>query len=481
MRRRLLFFVPIAALLAYACGSSADSSSGQAPPEGDEDGGPAAQDAGPPPPGDAGGDASDSGSTTASTQSLTLGHAFACAMKKSGAVKCWGSADQPIGTLGLEDTTDRGAKPGQMGAALPNVKLGAGRTATSIASGLDHTCAVLDDARVKCWGFGGDGELGIGSPTGRGGNPGDMGDALPFVDLGTGRTARSVAADEDHSCAILDDGHVKCWGANMHGELGLGDLASRGSKSGEMGDALPEVDLGTGRTALALALGTYRTCAILDDHSVKCWGWNGAGYLGIGDTSDRGDDPGEMGDALPRVNLGTGRTAVAIAASAETTCAVLDDGSLKCWGFVLGVFPSQSWGKSPSEMGDALPAVALGTARTAKRIALGPGEYCAILDDDTLKCWGTNDSGELGQGDTTARGDQASDMGDSLPRVDLGPNRKVTAVALGTSFACALLDGGDLKCWGKNDSGQLGLGDTSNRGDNPGEMGAALPNVDLGP
>jgi alpha-tubulin suppressor-like RCC1 family protein len=422
------------------------------------------------------------GSTPAptATQSLTLGFDFACAIKKSGDTKCWGE-NSILGKLGLGDTIDRGGMPGQMGAALPVVKLGAGRRATSISAGLAHTCVVLDDGHAKCWGFNSDGELGIGDPTSRGANAGDMGDALPSVDLGTGRTAKSIAAGEDHTCAILDDGHVKCWGANLHGELGLGDVASRGAPAGEMGDSLPAVVLGSGRTAVALALGTYRTCALLDDASVKCWGWNGAGYLGIGDTNDRGDQPGEMGDALPRVNLGTGRHALSIAAASETTCAVLDDGSLKCWGFAFGVFPTQAWGKSPSEMGNALPAYDLGTGRKVKAVALGASHSCAILDDDTLKCWGVNGDGELGLGDTAARGDQPAQMGDALPRVDLSAGRKVVAVALGTSSSCAVLDGGDLRCWGKNDVGQLGLGDKANRGDAPGEMGAALPNVDLGP
>jgi alpha-tubulin suppressor-like RCC1 family protein len=124
------------------------------------------------------------------------------------------------------------------------------------------------------------------------------------VDLGTGRTALALEASYLHTCALLDDGSVKCWGSNDGGRLGLGDLASRGDNPGEMGDALPAVNLGTGRTALALAVGQGHTCALLDDTvGVKCWGSNDAGQLGLGDTTRRGDDPGEMGDALPFVSL----------------------------------------------------------------------------------------------------------------------------------------------------------------------------------
>ena len=84
--------------------------------------------------------------------------------------------------------------------------------------------------------------------------------------------------------------------------------------------------------AIAVATGELHTCAILDDHRVKCWGYNAEGQLGLGDTRNRGDDSSTMGDNLPTVDLGTGRTASAIAASRNSTCALLDNGSVKCWG-----------------------------------------------------------------------------------------------------------------------------------------------------
>ena len=75
------------------------------------------------------------------------------------------------------------------------------------------------------------------------------------------------------------------------------------------------------------------TCALLDDRTVKCWGYNASGQLGQGDAADRGDSPGELGDNLAAVDLGTGRTATAIAAGGYHTCAILDDASVKCWGY----------------------------------------------------------------------------------------------------------------------------------------------------
>jgi alpha-tubulin suppressor-like RCC1 family protein len=108
-----------------------------------------------------------------------------------------------------------------------------------------------------------------------------------------------------YACALLDNKSVKCWGSNYNGQLGLGDTNSRGDAPGEMGDNLPAVDLGTGRTATAIFCTYSHTCALLDNKSVKCWGDNYNGRLGLGDTNHRGDEPGEMGDNLPAVDLGS--------------------------------------------------------------------------------------------------------------------------------------------------------------------------------
>src|SRR5690606_24683255 len=126
----------------------------------------------------------------------------------------------------------------------------------------------------------------------------------------------------------LDNGRVKCWGLNSSGQLGQGDTIRRGDQPGEMGNALAPIDLGTGRTATSVT----EACALLDNGSVKCWGLGNAGRLGAGDDQDRGDEPGEMGDALPAVALGAGRSAVAVSSSGLHACALLDNGTVKCWG-----------------------------------------------------------------------------------------------------------------------------------------------------
>ena len=415
-------------------------------------------------------------------ESITAGYDHSCALLDDGTVKCWGY--NAYGQLGLGDTSYRGDGPGEMGDSLPAVSLGTGRTAVAVTAGAAHSCALLDNGTVKCWGYNYDGELGLGDAALRGDGPGEMGDSLPAVALGAGRTAVTVAAGLWHTCALLDNGAVKCWGANAYGKLGLGDTAHRGDEPGEMGDNLSAAPLGTGRTAVAITAGIRHTCALLDDGTVRCWGGANRGQLGLGDTSERGDDPGEMGDKLPAVALGTGRTAIAIAAGYYHTCALLDDGTMKCWGQNasgdLGYGNTAIRGDGPGEMGNNLAAVALGTGRNAVTMTAGHMHTCAVLDNGTVKCWGDNSAGQLGLGDTADRGDDPGEMGNNLAAIALGTGRTAVAVTAGDQHSCALLDNATLKCWGQNVGGNLGLGDTAVRGDGPGEMGNNLAAVSLG-
>ena len=429
---------------------------------------------------------SDTGSPDAAgslhVRSVVAGAGYTCVILDDNSVKCWGNnAD---GQLGLGDQNNRGDSPNEMGDILPKVDLGKGRTAKTLSAG-GHTCVILDDNSVKCWGnntfFG---QLGQGDTNNRGDSPNEMGDKLPKVDLGAGRTAKAISVGDAHTCVILDDNSVKCWGNNADGQLGLGDQNDRGDSPNEMGDMLPKVDLGAGRTAKTLSAGGRNTCAILDDDSVKCWGYNRYGELGLGDQNRRGGAPKEMGDMLPKVDLGTGRTAKALSARGGYSCVILDDGNVKCWGYNdfagLGLGDTSNRGDAPKEMGDMLPKVDLGTGRTAKAISAGAYHTCAILDDNGVKCWGENGVGELGLGDTSDRGDAPNEMGDMLASVDLGTGRIAVGVSVGSSHTCVNLDDNSVKCWGDNHVGKLGLGDIKDRGDAPKEMGDMLPKVDLG-
>ena len=353
-----------------------------------------------------------------------------------------------------------------------------------VASGEFHTCAVLDDTRVKCWGNGLQVPLGYGDFLTRGENPEEMGDNLPFVDLGTEAFIIDITANAAHTCVLESGGVVKCWGSSVVGLLGLGDVENRGSGPGEMGDNLLPVDLG--RPVSRISAGPTHTCAVLDNGDVKCWGDAANGKLGQGVESailgPIGDEPGEMGNNLSAVDLGVGRSATQISAGGDHTCAVLDDQTVKCWGLgssgQLGYGDLSSRGSSPGEMGDNLPAVDLGGA--AIGICTGDDHTCAILSDSTVKCWGSAASGQLGYGDTFDRGFQPGQMGSNLPTVDLGTGRQPLDITCGDEHTCVLLDDTTVKCWGSGLNGRLGYGDTNSRGDEPLEMGDNLNPVDLG-
>jgi Regulator of chromosome condensation (RCC1) repeat len=220
--------------------------------------------------------------------------------------------------------------------------------------------------------------------------------------------------------------------------------------------------------AIAIASGRYHVCALLEDHRVKCWGTNSYGWLGLGDTRERGLDPAEMGDNLPTVDLGTGRTAKAITAGRYATCALLDDASVKCWGWgplaVGEKAPPGNIGDAPGEMGDALLPMDLGAGRTAKDVALGYYNGCVIRDDDSVICWGSSSANEeylpfAGKRLVRlagARGVLGVDVDGQVVVVSRGfnqtapaalvPPRKAIAVAGSEENACAIFEGDVVSC-----------------------------------
>ncbi|MDH3730256.1 MAG: hypothetical protein OES13_03865, partial [Acidimicrobiia bacterium] len=193
---------------------------------------------------------------------------------------------------GNTDTIGDDETPGTVGP----VDLGPGRTAVAITAGFSHTCAVLDNATVRCWGSSGSGQLGYGNTNiiGDDETPGTVGP----VDLGPGRTAVAITAGRLHTCAVLDNATVRCWGSSSDffgGQLGYGNTDTIGDD--ETPGSVGPVDLGAGRTAAAVTAGAAHTCAVLDDATVRCWGWGEFGQLGYGNTDNIGDDetPGTVG------------------------------------------------------------------------------------------------------------------------------------------------------------------------------------------
>jgi len=305
---------------------------------------------------------------------LSTGYYHTCAILDNGEAKCWGYDND--GQLG-----DGGTNTNTNAPSSTAIDLGTGRTAVAVSAGSLHTCVILDNGDAKCWGSDGIGQLGDG-----GTNTDTNAPSSTAINLGTGRTAVAVSAGTGHTCAILDNGDLKCWGNNGFGTLGDGTNTLRYAPSATA------VDLGTGRTAVAVSAGGLHTCAILDNGDLKCWGKDDYGQLGDGGSNSNTNAPSSTA-----INLGTGRTAVAVSAGEEHTCAILDNGETKCWG-------GDSWGQlgdggtNTNTNAPSSTAINLGTGRTA--VALSTDQYhtCAILDNGDLKCWGRDYNGQLGDG-----------------------------------------------------------------------------------
>ncbi len=399
---------------------------------------------------------------------LDAGGFHSCAVPLDGGVRCWGyGASGQLGygnpaTIGDDET------PASAGA----VNLGPGRTATAIATGDVHTCALLDDATVRCWGYGGDGRLGYG-------NTNDVADpsGVGAVYLGAGRTATAITAGAAHTCAILDDGSVRCWGYGggglpMDGRLGYGNTDNVGDD--ETPGSVGPVSLGQGRRAVAISAGGSHTCALLDDGSVRCWGRNSRGQLGYGNTRTVGDTPTNTPEQTGAVRLGA-HTAVAISAGRDHTCVLLDDHSVRCWGFglngQLGYGNTNNVGDTPGTTPDRMAPVNLGTGRTAVAISAGDAHTCAVLDRGAVRCWGLAKGGRLGYGNTDSVGDDEAPG--SVGPVDLGSGRTAVAISAGSEHTCARLDDGHVRCWGDGANGRLGYCRTTTIGDDetPGSAG----------
>ena len=254
------------------------------------------------------------------------------------------------------------------------------------------------------------------------------------------------AVGNDTVCALLSDNTLLCWGNNVYGQLG--------NKSFGNGRYIPTVITTIKETKVkTVKIGNSHTCVISDDGSVLCWGWNDSYQSG----PDTGDVCSNSSCALTPTepDLGNGNSAKAISLGAGFSCVILDDDSLKCWG-------ARANGKlgigSPSDDVLTPTTVNLGAGKKAKSISTGAQHACAILDDNTLKCWGLNQRGQLGYGDTSTR-----KAPETTTTVNLGQDRTAKAVSTGNEHTCAILDDDSVKCWGLNNLGQLGYGDTNNR------------------
>jgi hypothetical protein len=310
--------------------------------------------------------------------------------------------------------------------------------ALAVATGELHVCAILDDHKLKCWGENDAGQLGLGDPRNVIGSvAGEMGDALPPVDLGTGRTAQAVAAAVNGTCAILDDGSVKCWGMGAYTASGR----MVGNAPGDMGDQLAPLDFG-GRRAKLISM-QLSACAVMTDGTVWCWGNGG---------------PPAQAKALP-----AGKTITALAEySASRWIVLFDDGTI---GFLSGLGATSSF-SSQSPQDNLMRPISVPVGRKAIGISGIDNVYgrdgCLVLDDGTATCstggnavtaniaaigiWALGPNAVLTFDGTVHGG------GCGCPRLgtDVVPlgQRAVALTSGGGGFGCALLADGGIKCWG---------------------------------
>lgn len=420
---------------------------------------------------------------------VAAGGNHSCALQESGHVWCWGLNRR--GQLGDGTLVDR---------ALPVEVLDAGQSldATWISAGGEHTCAVLRNGVVDCWGYNSAGQLGSGSST-------NSPVPVPVID-GTDAAVTSVkrvTAGDEHTCALRSDGKVLCWGSNYFNQLGNASAV----------DSDVAVEAASLTNAIDVRTNVSHTCAITADNSLWCWGQNSSGQVGVNpDTSALVNVPTRVHNAddsafsgVTSVAVGFAHTcalrttgavyclgsnqrgqlgaeavattssvpllagqitgAVLLRAGSNQTCALVTSGGVRCWGDrMTGQLGDGHFGFEVS------PQTSLATGVTA--MSISDRASCAVVAGSKVRCWGANESGQLGDGSMVASAVPVTVKSDAS--TDLA---NVTAVGTGASFACGLLTDKTVTCWGANGQGQLGQGFLSARSLSPVAVQGGLAHV----
>ncbi len=356
--------------------------------------------------------------TQAATMSLAAAeNGPSAAIRASDTYFAWG--DNSDGQLGNGTIT---------GSRTPvDVDLPAGTTITAVTAGGLHSLALTSTGAVLAWGRNFSGQLGNGDTTNRS-TPVD-------VDLPAGTTITAIAAGAFHSLALTSAGTVLAWGENLHGQLGNGGTTNVSTPVG--------VSLPAGVTITAVAAGAAYSLALTSTGAVLAWGDNSNGQLGNGTTT---------GSSTPvDVDLPAGTTITAVAAGAAHSLALTSTGAALAWGNNAdGQLGNGDTTNRSTPVDVDLPA---GVTITA--VAAGGLHSLALTAAGAVVAWGRNASGQLGNGTTT---------GSSTPvDVDLPAGMTITAIAAGLDYGLALTAAGAVVAWGRNFSGQLGNGDTTNR------------------
>ena len=362
---------------------------------------------------------------------LSLGTSHSCALRTDGAVFCWGlNANGEVGDGTMVDNPT----PTQV-KGLPS-----GHKATQIGTAEEHTCALMDDGTVWCWGINDTLNLGqcngaalASSPTPLevpSWTPNTQTPASPTCDASTPFKASRLSLGGEHACAIGTDNALYCWGENTTG--------SEGGQAGQDPTVLPnvpgplKVDF-TG--AVDVQCGDDYSCLAKSDNSTWCFGGNQLNELANGNTS--------TGSFAPVAINGLSDTKT-LALDDETACIVTSTGGLFCWGNgQTGIFGT-----------DLTDNVAQATRITSCSQAYGGGTaetMCVTQTDGTLQCWGANDTGQCG-------------LGTSVANITTPTNALLTSVSaasLGADHTCAVTTDGALWCWGDDSHGQVGDGQIS--------------------
>ena len=339
---------------------------------------------------------------------VAVGTSHSCALLQSGGMRCWGS--NSVGQLG----------DGNLAAESPVVNVsGLDSGVAAIALGASHSCALLNTGELRCWGSNDAGELGDGNVA--------ASQPLPVTVVGLPQGVKAIAAGGSTTCALLEAGEVYCWG-----EYYIADNVS-------IRQLIPTVIEGLANRAVAIDVGENHSCALLTDSSVQCWGDNRYGQLGNGTTTS-------TTTPVKVTNLGV---VTGISLSIRHSCAAFANGTLKCW----GDNHSGELGNQLSEI-RRTPVNVAGLSQQVLAIDADGWQSCLLLAGGNVRCWGENEQGQVGDGSTEDR---------YSPAATVALEGIATAISVGTAHSCALLENGDVQCWGANGSGQLGNGTTSYR------------------
>jgi len=341
---------------------------------------------------------------------FSAGNRHTLVVQSGGTVKAWGQ--NLFGQLG-NDGSYRNTP----------VAVGGVSGAIVVAAGGNHSLVLLGDGTVCAWGCNYDGQLGNGGNSASS-TPVKVSGIGGVIALDAGVSGDSLYGGGDHSIALLSNGTVMAWGDNSYGQLGNGTTSDSN---------IPVLVSGIAN-ATAVAAGSFHSAALLSDGTVLAWGRNSSGQLGDGTNTD----------SHTPVAVSGIDNAVAIVAGGNHTLALLADGTVKAWGEdyagQLGDGFNNNSKNTPVSVSDLSNAVA---------VAAGANHSAAVLGDGKVKAWGSNSDGQVGSGA----------FADSYP-IPVTASGISTAVRIdgGRYHSAALLSDGTVKTWGTNAYGELGNG-----------------------